>query len=129
MLAALVRGGLHVFSDRRIERDRKAQQPAFASLSWRRFAVEDAATAGGEIDAAIHARIAGDVIEPAELMQVVVDAYNLLELEEQERRWPPASNALIAEVRAFLTEMRSDPAGIVSDNARSMLANIAHHRP
>ena len=61
--------------------------------------------------------------------QVVADAYNLLELEAQERRWPPASNALIDEVRAFLTEMRSDPAGIVSDNARSMLANIAHHRP
>jgi hypothetical protein len=61
--------------------------------------------------------------------QVVVDAYDLLELEEPEPRWPPASSALIAEVRAFLTEMRSDPARLVSDNARSMLANIAQHRP
>ena len=61
--------------------------------------------------------------------QAVGDAYNLLELEEPEPRWPPASGALIAEVRAFLTEMRSDPVRLVTDNARSMLANIAQHRP
>jgi HEAT repeat protein len=61
--------------------------------------------------------------------QAVVDAYNLLELEQPEPRWSPASSAFIAEVRAFLTEMLSDPARLVSDNARSMLANIAQHRP
>ena len=39
-----------------------------------RLAVENAATAGGERDASINARIAADVIEPAELMLIVVDA-------------------------------------------------------
>ena len=61
--------------------------------------------------------------------QAVSGAYNLLELEDPEPRWPPASSALIAEVRAFLTEMLSDPARLVSDNATSMLAYIAQHRP
>ena len=61
--------------------------------------------------------------------QTVVDAYNLLELEQPEPRWPPASGALIAEVRAFLTEMQGDAARRVSDNARAMLAYIAQHRP
>jgi hypothetical protein len=61
--------------------------------------------------------------------QAVLCAYQLLELEELEPRYPPASSALIAEIRAFLTEMQSDPSRLVSDNARSMLANIAQHRP
>lgn len=62
--------------------------------------------------------------------QTVVDAYNLLELEEPEQRhWPPASKALIADVREFLSEMQSDPAGHVRTNARSMLAMIEQHRP
>ena len=61
--------------------------------------------------------------------QVVVDSYNLLELDGPDRRSPPASNTLIAEVRAFLTEMQRDPARLVSDNAKSMLALIARHRP
>jgi hypothetical protein len=61
--------------------------------------------------------------------QAVVDAYNLLEFGHPEPRWPPPSNALIAEVRVFLTEMQRDPARLVSDNARSMLAMIARQRP
>jgi hypothetical protein len=61
--------------------------------------------------------------------QAVVDSYNLLELAHPEPRWPPPSQALVAEVRTFLTEMQSDPARLVSDNAKSMLASIARHRP
>lgn len=59
----------------------------------------------------------------------VVDSYNLLELERPERRWPPASGALIAQVRVFLTEMQRDPERLVSDNAKSMLSLIARHQP
>lgn len=61
--------------------------------------------------------------------RAVVDSYNLLEFGHPEPRWPPPSNALIAEVRTFLTEMQRDPARLVSDNARSMLAMIARERP
>ena len=57
--------------------------------------------------------------------RAVVDAYNLLEFDHPEPRWPPPSEALIAEVRAFLTEMQRDSTRSVSDNARSMLAMIA----
>jgi hypothetical protein len=60
---------------------------------------------------------------------VVIDSYNLLELERQDRHWPPASSVLITEVRAFLTEMQGDPARLVSANAKSMLAMITRHRP
>jgi HEAT repeats len=60
--------------------------------------------------------------------RAVVDAYNMLELGHPEPRWPPPSNALIAEVRAFLIEMQRDPARLVSDNAKSMLAKIARQR-
>jgi hypothetical protein len=59
----------------------------------------------------------------------VVDSYNLLKLEQPEPRWPPASSALIDDVRAFLREMQQDPARLVSDNAKSMLSLIAKHRP
>jgi hypothetical protein len=52
----------------------------------------------------------------------------MLEFGHPEPRWPPPSNALIAEVRAFLTEMQRDPARLVSDNAKSMLAMIARQR-
>jgi hypothetical protein len=38
------------------------------------FAEEDAAAAGGEINTSVHAGIAGHVVDPAELMLVVVDA-------------------------------------------------------
>jgi hypothetical protein len=61
--------------------------------------------------------------------QIVVDAYNLLELEAPEPRWPPASDSLIADVREFLNEMQKDDASIVRDNARSMLAYMSRHRP
>ena len=61
--------------------------------------------------------------------QAVNAAYNLLELEQPEPRWPAASSALIAEVRAFLTEMQRDPARMVSDAARYLLAHLAKHRP
>jgi hypothetical protein len=61
--------------------------------------------------------------------RAVVDSYNLLEFGHPEPRWPPPSNALIAEVRTFLTEMQRDPARLVSDNAKSMLAMIARQRP
>jgi hypothetical protein len=61
--------------------------------------------------------------------RAVVDSYNLLELGHPEPRWPPPSNALIAQVRTFLTEMQRDPARLVSDNAKSMLAMIARQRP
>ena len=61
--------------------------------------------------------------------RAVVDSYNLLEFGHPEPRWPPPSNALIAEVRTFLTEMQRDPARLVSDNAKSMLAMIAQQRP
>jgi len=57
------------------------------------------------------------------------NAYNLLELEETEPRWPRASSALIAEVRALLTEMLNDPSRMVSDSAKSSLAYIAERRP
>ena len=60
--------------------------------------------------------------------RAVVDAYNMLEFRHPEPRWPPPSNPLIAEVRAFLTEMQRDPARLVSDNAKSMLAMIARQR-
>jgi HEAT repeat protein len=60
--------------------------------------------------------------------QAVVDAYNMLELESEDRRFPPASSALIDDVVAFLAAMQSDPARLVSDNAKSMLAYIARHR-
>ena len=61
--------------------------------------------------------------------QAVVDSYNLLEFGQPAPRWPPPSNALIAEVRAFLAEMQRDPARLVSDNAKSMLGMIARRRP
>jgi hypothetical protein len=61
--------------------------------------------------------------------RVVVDAYNMLELGHPEPRWPPPSDALIAEVRAFLTEMQLNRGSGVADSARSMLAMIAKHRP
>jgi hypothetical protein len=61
--------------------------------------------------------------------QAVVDAYNMLEFGHPEPRWPLPSDALIAKVRAFLTEMERDPARLVSDNAKSMLAMIARQRP
>jgi hypothetical protein len=55
-------------------------------------------------------------------------SYNLLELGYPALRWPP-SDTLIADVRAFLTEMQCDPARSVSDNARAMLAMIARQGP
>ena len=61
--------------------------------------------------------------------QAVVDSYNLLEFGHPQPVWPPPSDALIAEVRTFLTEMQRDPARLVSDNAKSMLAMIARQRP
>jgi hypothetical protein len=61
--------------------------------------------------------------------RAVVDSYNMLEFEHPEPRWPPPSNALIAEVRTFLTDMQGGPVRLVSDNAMSMLAMIARHRP
>lgn len=61
--------------------------------------------------------------------RAVVDSYNLLEFGNSEPRWPPPSDALIAEVRTFLTEMQRDPARLVSDNAKSMLVMIARQRP
>jgi hypothetical protein len=61
--------------------------------------------------------------------RAVVDSYNLLEFGDPERRWPAPSNALIAEVRTFLTEMQRDPARFVSNAAKSMLAMIARQRP
>jgi HEAT repeats len=60
--------------------------------------------------------------------RAVVDSYNLLEFGHPEPRWPHPSTALIAEVRTFLTEMQRDPARLVSDNAKSMLAMIARQR-
>jgi hypothetical protein len=60
--------------------------------------------------------------------RVVVDSYNLLELNRPDRIWPPASNALISDVRAFLTEMQADPAKLVSINAKSMLSAIAQRQ-
>ena len=57
--------------------------------------------------------------------QVVADSYNLLEFGHPDPRWPPPSDALIAEVRAFLTEMTHDPVRQVSSSASSMLENIA----
>ena len=61
--------------------------------------------------------------------QVVVDSFNMLEIGHPKPQWPPPSNALIAEVRAFLTAMQRDPARRVSDSARSMLSNLARQRP
>jgi hypothetical protein len=55
------------------------------------------------------------------------DAYNLLELAQPDRRWPPASSDLIADVRQFLNEMLRDPSRVVSDSARSMLGLIARY--
>jgi hypothetical protein len=60
--------------------------------------------------------------------QAVVDLYNMLELERPDRRWPPAPDALIDEVAAFLRGMQTDPAPSVALNAKSMLGNIARHR-
>lgn len=60
--------------------------------------------------------------------QAVVDAYNMLELESEDRRFSPAASALVDDVVAFLTATQSDPARLVSDNAKSMLAYIARHR-
>ena len=54
--------------------------------------------------------------------------YNLLELNRPDPDWPPASNALISDVRAFLTEMQADPAKLVSINAKSMLSAIAQRQ-
>jgi HEAT repeats len=62
-------------------------------------------------------------------VQAVGSAYIMLELDEPQRRWPSPSAALIAEVQAFLTEMRDDPARIVRDNAQRLLFEIAKHRP
>ena len=60
--------------------------------------------------------------------RVVVDSYNLLELRRPDRRWPSASEALIAKVQAFLAEMQSDPSRLVSMNAKSMLSEITRRR-
>jgi hypothetical protein len=69
--------------------------------------------------------------DPDELVRstAVVNAYNMLELGQPRPRWPPPSNELVAEARAFLMEMQRDPASRVSDNARSMLAMLARNRP
>jgi len=61
--------------------------------------------------------------------RVVIESYNLLELGKPEPRWPAASSALISEVGTFLTQMQRDPARLVSDTAKSLLARIARHRP
>jgi hypothetical protein len=60
--------------------------------------------------------------------RAVVDSYNLLEFGRPEPHWPPPSDALVGEVRAFLTEMQRDPAPLVGNNARTMLAMIARQR-
>lgn len=60
--------------------------------------------------------------------QAVVEAYNLLELERPERRWPIASDRLIADVQRFLTEMQQDQTRHVRDNPTSMLGLIVIHR-
>jgi hypothetical protein len=59
---------------------------------------------------------------------VISAAYNLLELEQPHPRWPPASDALIAEVRDILMGMQQDPAPIVHAGAKSFLARLARHR-
>jgi HEAT repeat protein len=61
-------------------------------------------------------------------VRAISDSYNLLELGRPERRWPPVSSALIAEVRAFLSEMQRDPDRRVSDNAKSTLRMIGRQR-
>ncbi len=61
--------------------------------------------------------------------RVIVDAYNLLEVGHPEPRWPPPSRALLAEVRAFLTDMQQDPNRLVAEAARSMLAKLAEYQP
>jgi hypothetical protein len=68
--------------------------------------------------------------DPHHLVRAVVvsTAYNLLELEQPQPRWPPASDALIDEVRDFLAGMQQDPAQIVSGNAKSALARLARRR-
>jgi hypothetical protein len=49
--------------------------------------------------------------------------FETLELGYPKPRWPPASDSLIDEARALLTEMQSDPVRIVSDSARHILVN------
>jgi hypothetical protein len=60
--------------------------------------------------------------------QIVVEAYNVLELGAEDRRFPPASSALIDEVVALVGSMQNDPMGNVSSNAKSVLASIAKNR-
>jgi HEAT repeat protein len=60
--------------------------------------------------------------------QIVVEAYNVLELGAEDRRFPPASSALIDEVVALLGAMQNDPAPLVSRNAKPVLATIDRHR-
>jgi len=73
-------------------------------------------------------RLAAKDAAPQVRAHAVVDSYSMLELGRLEPRWPPPSNALIADVRTFLAEMQRDPARQVSDNAKSMLAMIARQR-
>ena len=100
------------------EPDGNARALAYNGIMWMvgPGALNDLRNGAGDPDKQVRARC-------------VVDSYNLLELEQPERRWPPASRALIEQVRAFLTEMQQDPERFVSDNAKSMLSLIARHQP
>ena len=66
--------------------------------------------------------------DPSERVRAAITGYvfETLELGYPKPRWPPASDSLIAEARALLTEMQSDPVRIVSDSARHILVMITN---
>ena len=66
--------------------------------------------------------------DPSERVRAAITGYvfETLELGYPKPRWPPASDSLIADARALLTEMQSDPVQIVSDSARHILVRITN---
>jgi len=66
--------------------------------------------------------------DPSERVRAAITGYvfETLELGYPKPRWPPASDSLIADARALLTEMQSDPVRIVSDSARHILVMITN---
>ena len=68
--------------------------------------------------------------DPHEMVRAMATgfAYNVLEIGQPRRRWPPPSASLIADVRKFLVDLEADPASKVSTSARSMLGRLDRGR-
>ena len=66
--------------------------------------------------------------DPSERVRAAITGYvfETLEFGDPKPRWPPASDSVVADARALLTEMQSDPVRTVSDSARHILVMITN---